>query len=132
MAKTTVVLWDIDGTLVTTASAGRRAVDRAFRDLHGFEDATAGVPMAGRTDPWIVDCVLRGRGVEPTLERRRAVLSRYLEHLAGELEPVPAGRPFGPLPGVQAALEALAGREDCLQGLLTGNVLGGARAKLER
>ena len=58
----TIALWDIDGTLVTTAGAGRRAIDRAFLELHGWNDATESVRMDGRTDPWIVEEVFRRNG----------------------------------------------------------------------
>jgi phosphoglycolate phosphatase-like HAD superfamily hydrolase len=130
---TTVVLWDIDGTLVTTAGAGRRAIDRAFLELHGWEDASRDLRMDGRTDPWIVDEVFRLRGFVPgSSAERLAVLERYVGHLERELDRAPEGRPFGPLPGIVAALEALAARKDCVSGLLTGNIEPGARRKLER
>jgi phosphoglycolate phosphatase-like HAD superfamily hydrolase len=127
-----LVLWDIDGTLVTTAGAGRRAIDQAFLDLHGWKDATRSVRMDGRTDPWIVDEVFRERGLAPArfAEARREVLALYVEHLERALREPPPGRPFGPLPGVERALEALAARADCMQGLLTGNIEPGARRKL--
>jgi phosphoglycolate phosphatase-like HAD superfamily hydrolase len=129
-----LVLWDIDGTLVRTAGAGRRAIDRAFLELHGWASATEGVRMDGRTDPWIVDEVFRARKCEAPNrdEAKRAILGRYLEHLGGELEPVPPGQLFGPLPGIVRALEELAARDDARQGLLTGNIAPGARKKLER
>src|SRR4051794_37786415 len=59
MSDKTLDLWDIDGTLVTTAGAGRRAIDRAFLELHGWKDATASLRMDGRTDPWIVEETFR-------------------------------------------------------------------------
>src|SRR4051812_15527099 len=112
----TLVLWDIDGTLVTTAGAGRRAIDRAFFELHGWKDATVSLRMDGRTDPWIVEETFRAHGLEPDrfATAQKALLARYVEHLASELREPPPGRPFGPLPGVVRALEVLASREDCV------------------
>jgi len=129
-----LVLWDIDGTLVRTAGAGRRAIERAFLELHGWASATEGVRMDGRTDPWICDEVFRARGLPASAfaAGRKAVLARYLEHLGGELAHVPEGQLFGPLPGIVAALEAIAAHGDARQGLLTGNIEPGARQKLER
>jgi phosphoglycolate phosphatase-like HAD superfamily hydrolase len=129
-----LVLWDIDGTLVKTAGAGKRAVDRAFLELFGWSDATASVRMDGRTDPWIVDEVFRQRELPAHRfdEARRAVFARYVEHLGPELALSPNDRAFGPLPGIEAALEAIASRDDARQGLLTGNIEPGARRKLER
>ena len=51
---TRLILFDIDGTLVRTADAGRRALSRAFEELFAVTNALDGVPIAGRTDSWIV------------------------------------------------------------------------------
>lgn len=124
-----IVLWDIDGTLVTTAGAGRRALDRAFEQLHGWRDASADLKFDGRTDPWIVDRILEARGVSVTASARGAVLDRYVALLDDELAAPPAGRAFGPLPGVVSMLDRLE-RSGCAVGLLTGNIESGARRKL--
>src|SRR5688572_6891011 len=50
----TLLLFDIDGTLVLTGGAGARALARAFEDEFGIADAFGTVAMAGRTDAWIV------------------------------------------------------------------------------
>ena len=51
----TIVLLDIDGTLIRTGRAGSRAMNRAFEDLFGIAGAFDGVVMAGRTDRWILE-----------------------------------------------------------------------------
>ena len=50
----TLLLFDIDGTLVLTGGAGGRAMTRAFEDLYGVANAFGGVPFNGRTDAWIL------------------------------------------------------------------------------
>src|SRR4249919_1265724 len=50
----TLLLFDIDGTLVLTGGAGGRAMSRAFEDVFVVGNAFQGVPMAGRTDAWIL------------------------------------------------------------------------------
>lgn len=129
-----LVLWDIDGTLVKTMGAGRRAIDRAFLELYGWAQATEGVRMDGRTDPWICEEVFRQRKLAPARfdEARRAVLARYVQLLEAELATPAEGPQFGPLPGITAALAALASHGDAKQGLLTGNIEPGAKRKLER
>src|SRR3989475_13154682 len=60
-------LFDIDGTLVLTGGAGRRAMSLAFEDVLGVRDAFQGLPMAGRTDSWILSdaAAVHGVALEP-------------------------------------------------------------------
>ncbi len=46
-----LVLYDIDGTLITAGGAGSRALNRAFHSLFGIEEAFMTISMAGKTDP---------------------------------------------------------------------------------
>jgi phosphoglycolate phosphatase len=124
-----VVLFDVDGTLVLTGGAGVRAMSRAFEEVFGIARGFDGIPMAGRTDPLILAAAMTRSGIvsdESVLTSFREV---YLRRLAEELHQ-PALRK-GVLPGVSELLTALADRQDVVLGLLTGNVSGGARLKLE-
>jgi phosphoglycolate phosphatase len=123
-----IVLFDIDGTLVLSGGAGRRAMIRAFDEVFGIPDALRDVSFAGRTDAWIVTDAARrhGQGVSDLVRFR----DRYLHHLTSEL-PRPGEGPKGLMPGVRALVEALAARSDVFLALLTGNFEEGARAKLE-
>ena len=129
-----LVLFDIDGTLVDTASAGRQALERAFAaifEVDGVSARAAGVEYAGRTDPLILADVARAIGVaERDYDARRDDLKRrFLDELASEMRrPEPRRRA---LPGVAKLLEVLDARENVWLGLLTGNLEAGARAKLE-
>ena len=84
-SATTLVLFDIDGTLVHTGRAGLRGMNAAIGRLFGRADAMNAVPFAGRTDRAIVSDVLRklGRGIadEDVFHVRQA----YLEDLAIEI-----------------------------------------------
>ena len=60
----TIVLLDIDGTLIRTGRAGSRAMNRAFEDVFGIAGAFDGVEMAGRTDKWILDDAAARAGVD--------------------------------------------------------------------
>lgn len=126
-----LVLFDVDGTLVLTGGAGARAMTLALRDLLGVENGFEGIPMPGRTDGIILKDALE-RGGHPNDE---AVLEdfqrRYLEHLAREIHHPAPGKFKGVMPGVRALLDALAGRDNVLLALLTGNYRGAARLKLE-
>lgn len=124
----TVLLFDIDGTLVTTGGAGRRAMTRAFEALTGRDDAT-GFPFAGMTDRAIVRAGLRNVGCDDDDDAVARVLALYLELLEGEVE---SASRYGVYPGVVPALDAAARAERTAIGLGTGNVRTGARIKLSR
>lgn len=125
----TLLLFDIDGTLVLTGGAGGRAMASAARDLFALDDAVGSISMAGRTDAWIVSQMCEQRQVEYSdalLERFR---ERYLSYLATEIHK--PGPRKGVLPGVPQLLERLRQFDDVHVGLLTGNFEDGARLKLE-
>jgi phosphoglycolate phosphatase-like HAD superfamily hydrolase len=124
-----VVLFDIDGTILWTDGAGRRAVFGALSEHFG-ESGPAKHEFDGKTDRQIVRELMRHAGVgdDAIDERLPAVIARYVELLHGELA---RGDTTGHLfPGVVELLDALEARDDVLLGLLTGNVHDGARAKL--
>lgn len=123
-----LVCFDIDGTLVWTDGAGRRAIRRALEDVLGTAGPIDGFRFDGRTDGEIVWRLAEAAGlaVDATLMDR--VLERYVELLGAELaKPEHATHVY---PGVRELLDALEPREDCVIGLLTGNVASGARLKL--
>ncbi len=125
----TLVLFDIDGTLIQTGRAGVRGMNRAFADLFDAPEALDGVPVAGRTDRAIVSEVLTriGRPVDDAHITR--VRDEYVRRLPEALAD-PASRPMGVLPGVSPLLDRLAERDDVVVGLLTGNFVSGAEIKL--
>ena len=127
----TVFLFDIDGTLLTSGGAGRRAVQLALADVTGHADACRDVPMAGMTDRAIVRACLQRTGIEASPDRIDAVLARYLDLLPAEVARVAAGN-YRLHPGVLEALDRLHRRGACAIGLGTGNVERGARIKLGR
>ncbi len=122
----TLLLFDIDGTLITSGGAGERALRRGFRERFGIDDDLKNVEIAGRTDSGIARAMLRTHGVAETPENITAFVDSYLTHLALEL-PQAEGRL---LPGVLTLLEALKSRPEMVLALLTGNVVRGAELKL--
>jgi len=129
VTRPTVLLWDIDGTLVTTGGVGRRAVERAFERRHGRADACSRIRFDGMTDRSIARLGLEAIGVAPTDEAIAAVLATYVGELEDELRLSPAGQ-FRVHAGIEAALQA-ANERGMAQGLGTGNIALGARLKLE-
>ena len=128
IAMKTLVLWDIDGTLTLSGGAGMQALDAALqREFRvGAPSPTQGIDVAGRTDTWIMRQIFSRIGLPDSADNLARLLQSYLVELPGALKN-PDTRI---LPGVSAALGALAARGDCAQALLTGNVERGARIKL--
>lgn len=124
--ETTLLLFDIDGTLLTTGGCGERALRCAVRDFFGKEDDLREIEIAGRTDTSIARQLLRK--YEGDEERAHEVLAHYLRHLPGFLAET-EGRL---LPGVAELLAALRDRPGVVLALLTGNLQRGAEHKLER
>jgi phosphoglycolate phosphatase len=125
----TILLLDIDGTLIRTGRAGSRAMNRAFEDLFGISGAFDGVEMAGRTDKWILEDAASRAGVDLSGENFQRFRDRYFARLTETLrEPAPGK---GVLPGVRRLLETIDMRDDIFAVLLTGNCEDGARIKLQ-
>jgi phosphoglycolate phosphatase len=124
-----LVLFDIDGTLLSAGGSGRRAINAAFEELFGWS-VPAGYWFDGKTDRQIVRELMRSEGHDDAEidDRMDAVLARYLEFLAEAL--IDPAHPPRLYPGVAALLEGLEARDDVVVGLLTGNVQPGAHAKL--
>jgi len=131
MHRPTVYLFDIDGTLISSGGAGRRAMERAFAELTGRGDACQGFTMAGMTDRAIVRAGLVAIGQDAGEAAVERLLQSYLGHLPGE---VTAARDaeYRLHRGVLAALDAVRVRPGSAVGLGTGNVEQGARIKLAR
>jgi phosphoglycolate phosphatase-like HAD superfamily hydrolase len=122
----TLLLFDIDGTLVTTGGCGEQALRLAVRDELGVEEDMREIEIAGRTDTLIARQLLRKHGRPETEEGIRGILESYLRHLP-RLLPEVQGRL---LPGVGDLLSALQSRADVVLALLTGNLARGAQHKL--
>ena len=130
MTPTRLVLFDIDGTLVLTGGAGKRAMDRAFEEAFGIGNAFADIAMGGRTDRFLIERGLERWGLPVTAAALDLFRRRYLAHLADSINEPGQGRK-GIMPGVDALLDAIAAQPQVQSALLTGNFAAGARIKLE-
>jgi len=124
----TIVLFDIDGTLLTTAGAARAAFTRGLTEAAGRPINPDGYSFSGRTDPQIARDILSSHGLGEA-EMEKAIpesIRLYLKYFAG----TPSLDKARLLPGVPDLLGALATRAGARTALLTGNVEPGARLKL--
>jgi phosphoglycolate phosphatase len=128
--KPTVLLFDVDGTLVTTCGAGRRAVERTFELRHGTKEVLP-FSFGGMTDKAIVRDGLLALGRpfanEAVLDAEmEATLRFYLEVLADEV----AHAPIRIHAGMERAMDMAEARREVALGLGTGNIRRGAEIKL--
>ncbi|HEX6096412.1 MAG TPA: HAD family hydrolase [Thermoanaerobaculia bacterium] len=123
-----LVLFDIDGTILTDRGASRSAFADALRSVFGYDGDLARYDFSGRTDPQIAHMVLRDAGHEPAAID--AALPRlwevYLDGLARNTTP---GR-VQVMTGIRELLAELEKHDDVVLALLTGNIEPGARLKL--
>jgi phosphoglycolate phosphatase len=124
---TKLLLFDIDGTLITSGGAGEKALRHGLKTRFGIEDDLSTIEIAGRTDTGITRRIFEKNGIALTDANVSAFLEAYLFSL-GEFLPQTLGRR---LPGTLELLESLQGRPDVVLGLLTGNVRRGAQLKLQ-
>jgi phosphoglycolate phosphatase len=131
MTATRLVLFDIDGTILLTSGAGRRAIVAAISEQVGDARALNRVRFDGKTDPQIVAELLEAAGQQepPTPDRVEVICRRYVELLATELVR-PTNRTTV-MPGVRPLLDRLDQEAGVILGLLTGNVAQGAALKLQ-
>jgi phosphoglycolate phosphatase-like HAD superfamily hydrolase len=124
-----IILFDVDGTLLSTAGATRDVFARALTEAAGRPINPDGYAFSGKTDPQIARDILTLHGVEG--ERLEAAIPEAIRlYLAYFSEALPRLGKARLLPGVRELLEALAARGDARTALLTGNMEEGARIKL--
>jgi phosphoglycolate phosphatase len=124
-----LVLFDIDGTLLWTDGAGRRAMEGALRDVFGVPGDHA-YRYDGKTDKQIAREQMRAAGFDDAVisERMDDVLQSYVGYLERELERDAATSRL--CLGVVPLLDALEAHNRATLGLLTGNIESGAQRKL--
>jgi phosphoglycolate phosphatase len=123
------VLFDIDGTLITTGGAGGEAWKRAFVELYGNPLDIRDVTESGMTDPEVGRVALRNiLGRDPDGRELATAMGHYLRHLSDAIDESDGYRV---MPGIEELLERLVAAGHLL-GLTTGNVEAAAHIKLTR
>jgi phosphoglycolate phosphatase len=129
MEKPQAILFDIDGTLISTGGAGTVAWRMAFEDLHGIPADIGEYTDAGMTDPEVGRVTFRKViGRDPTAEEMAALISKRSAYLP---RAVSESKGYRVLKGVLETLEKLS-QAGFLLGLTTGGVEAAAHIKLAR
>ncbi len=111
-----LLLWDIDGTLVNADGTGRRAMLQAMKDCFAVKASFDGFEIAGCTDRQLLEWLLGRHDLEKSENNFQKCAARYTERLKTEM----ALGKIHTYDGVESFLQTAARRPDIFQGLLTG------------
>jgi phosphoglycolate phosphatase-like HAD superfamily hydrolase len=126
-----LLLFDIDGTLMLSGGAARRAMDRAFSEMYGIDDAFGDIVPDGKTDPLIFREIVSNHHL--SIDDEPGAFAGLAELYARRLvEEMPTAHQATLMPGALPLLEHLALCPGVALGVLTGNFEATARIKLER
>jgi len=126
----TLLLFDIDGTLLLTGGAGKVAFEEAFEEIFEIPNTWQDLDPHGKTDPAIFDEVAKrelGRLLSPG--EFDLLMERYEEIFEERILQSPR---FELMPGVVEILEHLSRDPDIFLALATGNFERAGRMKLSR
>jgi phosphoglycolate phosphatase len=123
------VLFDVDGTLLSSGGAGAASWRLAFEDLYGIPADIGKFTDAGMTEPEVGRLTFKNVvGHEPTKRELARVMSTRLHYVQ---RTVAESKGFRVLPGVRETLQRLRA-EGYLLGITTGGVEAAAHIKLAR
>jgi phosphoglycolate phosphatase-like HAD superfamily hydrolase len=122
------LLWDIDGTLLTTNGAGVAPFKRAIEAKKGTDIHFSREDYAGLTDHQIANLHLKHLSLS---ENYSEVLNGVVEAYVGGLEQVLVTNPAQPFPGIIPVLSQLSQDDKFQLAVVTGNCVRGAFAKLK-
>jgi phosphoglycolate phosphatase len=129
VSRPQAVLFDVDGTLISTGGAGARSWRHAFEELHGIPADIGQYTNAGMTDPLVARLTFeKAVGRVPSPQELATVMAAYLDRLPYEVEHSDGYRV---LDGAEEALRTLS-REGVLLGITSGAVEAAAHIKLSR
>ena len=122
-----LLLFDIDGTLVRGGPA-KEAFEEALKAVYGTAGRINGHDFSGKTDPQIARELLEGAGFSP--EEINDGFPRLWEGYLSRMAQGLRTRPMELIPGARETVDHLRDMADVALGLLTGNIVEGARLKL--
>ncbi len=128
-----LVLFDLDGTLVTTGGAGCQALIKGTEKLYGKKPVFEHSLISGRTDldNFTIVYGLLHKGKKPTKAEIKKMEKAYIAQLPTEVHALVRAKKYDLIPGVDKFLKALSKEKDVVLALGTGNIEEGAYIKLK-
>ena len=123
------MLFDVDGTLVSTHGIPRKAMGKVLQSRYGNFNYDEYYNFSGRTDWQIVEHLLEFDGRKFESNTVKKILNEFTKRLEEELQ---NGKPPLIYPGVKDLLLCLSKLDNVYLGLVTGNIAEGARIKLSK
>ena len=123
-----LVLFDIDGTLLSVNSINRRILMEALREVYGTEGSAGTHNFAGKMDSVIIYEVLQNTGLSDgsIAEKFDKAKETYIEMFRMQAKP----SDIILMQGIRELLDKLSASSAVMLGLLTGNFEGSGRHKL--
>ncbi len=124
-----ILLFDIDGTLLLTGGCGKIALEKAFEEVLGTQNAWGDMMPDGKTDPFIIEEIAQKILNRKLTSSEYTALSKlYLTYFRLEIQ---NATNFRLMPGIPELLSALVKKNDILLGIATGNLEEAGWLKLE-
>ena len=123
------VLFDVDGTLISSGGAGAASWRMAFDELYGIPVDIGKYTDAGMTEPDVASVTFKNAiGHDPSAQELARLMSTRMRYLP---RTVAESKTFRVLPGVRETLDRLHAA-GYLLGVTTGGMEAAAHIKLER
>ena len=123
-----LVLFDIDGTLLSMTEVNRTILADALRKVYGTEGSTGTHNFAGKLDGTIIHEVMQSAGLSESdiAEKFDLAKETYIDMFRTQAK----ASDVVLMQGIRELLDELSGHSDLLLGLLTGNFEESGRHKL--
>jgi phosphoglycolate phosphatase-like HAD superfamily hydrolase len=127
-----IILFDLDGTLVTSGSAGRDALNSALKKLYGKDNICTKGFLAGSTDKDnFARAYTKATGKTASDKDITDIHKLYLKLLPAQVKKAVSKGGYDSVKGIKKLLQELSRQKNVSTGLGTGNVKDGAKIKLE-
>jgi len=123
-----LLLFDVDGTLIHSGGAATRAINKAFENINGVQNAMDGIRADGKTDPLILrEMYNKHLGRDFMADEAEKIYKEYIIFLREEITKTAS---FTIINGIENTLESVSEKVDVILGIASGNIEEGAQIKL--